>query len=192
MNKQYFALIKKILNISLLSLLMFQFTGCANKSKFYYTKAKVQEKIYIEKQIAVKIDVNQSGSSYTGVGLQTLTDDIKDLVFDNKLFIEESNSSKTLKINVKNVSVSGSAGKGGAVATGLTLGIVPYIADQVIIVNIQLDDFESVYEGEAVHTMGSGFAGEKYTEDYNFNLVKNLVKNALDEFTVKYYKYQLK
>ena len=189
MNKSYITLPSYIFNIGLLIFLASSFTGCS-KSKFYYTKAKAQENIHIKKQIPVKLNVQQSGSSYNGIGLQTLTDDIKDIVFDNKLFTEELSSNKTLNINVKNIGESSIPAVSGAVLTGLTLGLTPNVIDRVIIINIQLDGVESTYKGEIIHTQGTGSVDEEYTEDYSINLVKNLVKNALDEFTVKYYRYQ--
>lgn len=191
MNKSYIFIIKLISNIGLLIFLTFQFTGCIS-NKYYYTKDKVQENIYIEEKIAVKIDVKQSGQSYTNIGLQSLRDDIKDLIHENKLFVDNSNSNKILMIHVENISENSSITLSGAAFTGLTLGSIPNIIDRVVIVNIQLDDQKSTYKGEIIHTQGTGFAGDNYTEDYSINLVKNLVKNALNEFTVKYYKNQHK
>lgn len=189
MNKIYNLPLKIIFNISLFTFLLLLFSGCG-ASKYYYTKGKIHENIHVEKQIAVKIDVIQSGASYTGIGIQTLTDDIKDLLAENKLFIQNANANKILKIHVENLNENATLAYSGAVLTGLTLGFSPNIIDRVIVVNIQLDGIESSYQGEIIHTQGTGSAGKNYTQDYSINLVKNLVKNALDEFSLKYYKYR--
>lgn len=175
------------------SLAVFFFNGCAT----YYATAAPEEHsdIRINKQVPVKVELKQTGSS---IVVQLPDEDIRknvsDVLFDNPIFVEDESSSKILKIDIRHSNAGAGAELGNALLTGASLYLIPGVTDSVVDIGVSLDGKSSNYQGELVAVQGLGASSmidkTKYTEDAPLNLMKDLIKNAIDEFTVVYLKKQ--
>lgn len=181
---------KKIIKLFTILFLMLSFVGCT-KYNHYYTREITQENVSLEKKIPVNILVTTNRDDWGGIGKQRIEDDIKDLLAKSSLFTEDSTSEATLKIDIQHIYENNSAGLASAAFTGLTLGIIPSIIDRDSIITIQLKDIKHEYLGTRM-TSTARPSMNKYSEGYSSDILKNLVKNALNEFNVKYFRAHVK
>ena len=104
--------------------------------------------------------------------------------------MEDGTSSKVLKIDIKHSNEHGGAEMGNALLTGASLYLIPGVADSDVSIDVSMDGVTSNYQGELVVAQGMGANSmvdkTKYTEDSALNLMKNLIKNAVDKFTLAY------
>ncbi len=179
---------KHIMKLGLISLVIILFSGCA---KYYSNSLEEHETFKITKQIPVKVELQQTDWSIViNLSDENVKENVSDVLFDNPIFIEDETSNKVLKIDIKHSNDHGGAEMGNAILTGASLYLIPGVADSVVDINVSMDKVSSDYQGELIVAQGMGASAmidkAKYTEDSAFNLMKNLIKNAIDKFTLVY------
>lgn len=176
--------IKLLALISLISL----FSGC---SKFYATSPQDYKIPNVEKRIPVKVELTQTDwSIIVSLPDKEIKKNATDVLFDNSVFVEDDSSNNIMKIDVVHSNAHGGAELVNAVFTGGSLYLIPGVADSDVNISVSMHGISSDYQGEMV--LASGLGAEsmvdkaKYVEDSPLNLMKNLIKNAIDKFTVVY------
>lgn len=176
--------IKLLTLISLISL----FSGC---SKFYATSPQDYKIPNVEKRIPVKVELTQTDwSIIVSLPDKEIKKNATDVLFDNSVFVEDDSSNNIMKIDVVHSNAHGGAELVNAVFTGGSLYLIPGVADSDVNISVSMHGISSDYQGEMV--LASGLGAEsmvdkaKYVEDSPLNLMKNLIKNAIDKFTVVY------
>lgn len=185
---------KSLFTYVLIPFTMLYFSGCA---KYYSTSSVETEKFTIEKEIPVKVVMKKHDwSIVVKLSADQIKQDIIEAIKDNPIFEENNSSSQVLHVDIKHSNEDGSAEMTGAVLTGLTLFLIPSVADSVVDITVSMDNVTSTYTGELIVAQGLGSRAfiddDKYTTDKPQNVMKNLIKNALDQFTVEYMKQKSK
>lgn len=177
-----------MIKASILALFMSLFSGC---SKYYVTSPQNNQIPNVEKRIPVKVELTQSDWSI----IVSLPDkDIKknatDVLFDSSVFVEDDTSINIMKIDILHNNAYGGAELGNAVLTGASFYLIPGVADSDVNISVSMNGVKSDYQGEMIVAQGLGADSmvdrAKYTEESPLNLMKNLIKNAVDKFTVVY------
>lgn len=181
---------KSLFAYMLIPFTMLYFSGCA---KYYSTSSVETERISIEKEIPVKVKITKSDwSIVVNLSDEKIRQDVLEVIKNNPVFVENNSSSEVLHVDIKHSNEDGSSEMTGAFFTGLTLYLIPSVADSVVDITVSMNNVTSRYTGELVVAQGLGsraFIDDgKYTTDKPQNLMKNLIKNALDQFTVEYMK----
>jgi hypothetical protein len=182
MKKTLLVLLTVLLNI-------FVFTGCAR----YYATAPTADisRLNVNNTIPVKVDLKQDGSSIVySLPDETLKEQVKSILFRHKVFSENENSDDIMNISIKHHNEDGGLELLNAVLVGLSLYVIPGVADSYVDITISLNNVSNTTVGELVVSQGS-IASEMvdkeiYIEEDGQNLMKNLIQNALDEFSIKY------
>lgn len=179
-----------IVKIVVVFLLTMVFSGC---SKFYATAPEKDMTLSVKNKIPVKVKLKQTGSSIVVHSPQSdIKKNVDDIIFDSPIFVEDSASTNVLNIDIVHSNEHGGAEMGNAVLTGASLYLIPGVADSNVDINISMNGVKNSYRGELVIAQGLGASSmidkDKYIEDHPLNLMKNLLKNAIDEFTLVYLK----
>lgn len=170
----------------------FSMSGCAT----YYSTAPVKYDIQpVEKKIPVNVELTQKDWSIViNPPQETVRKNITDILFDSPVFTEQSNAAKTMKIDILHRNDHGGAELAGAMLTGATLYLVPGVADSDVDITISMDNVSTKYTGELIVAQGMASSSlvdkQKYVQDSPMNLMKNLLQNAVNEFTTVYLKSQ--
>ena len=164
------------------------FSGCSK----YYATAPVEHPVFSHNEaIPVKVKLKKIDSSIVvNLPEKTLKKNMTDILFDNPVFSEDNTSINTLNITVKHHNDHGGAEMANAVVTGLSLYLIPGVADSDVDINISMNGVSSNYKGELVVSQGMGADAmidkTKYKEDNAFNITKDLLRNAMNKFTSIY------
>lgn len=173
---------------------LFLFTGC---TKYYYT-SHIKHEIPVEnKKIPVKIEVTQSnGSIIVNSPINAINIFATEAVLNNPIFTVKSSSTQVIKIDIQHSNNHPGAELIGAMITGASLYIVPSKADSDVKIIVSTDGITNEYNGELVITQGlassSFIDNKKYTEGEPEDILRNLIMNAVDEFTLVYLKNKSK
>lgn len=179
---------KLIIKAFALALFISLFSGC---SKYYVTSPQNNQIPNVEKRIPVKVELTQTDWSI----IVSLPDkDIKknatDVLFDSSVFVEDDTSINIMKIDIVHNNAHGGAELGNAVLTGASFYLIPGVADSDVNISVSMNGIKSDYQGEMITAAGLGADSmidkTKYTEESPWNLMKNLIKNAVDKFAVVY------
>jgi len=181
---------RNITNTIYVLLSLFMFSGC---STYYYTASQGHELPTVKEEIPVKIALTQKDwSIVVKLPDKDIKKNISDVVFDNPVFREDNSSDRILKVDIVHSNDHGGAELSNALLTGASLYLIPGVADSDVSIDISIGDFTTNYKGELIVAQGMGASSmidkEKYKEDQPLNLMKNLIKNAIDKFTTAYMK----
>lgn len=179
---------------AILTIIALSMSGCAT----YYSTMPIKYDIAsIEKKIPVNVELTQEDwSIVVNPSQETVRKNITDILFDSSVFTEQSNASKTMKVKIVHHNDHGGVEMASAVLTGATLYLVPGVADSDVDITISIDNVSTKYNGELVVAQGMASGAlvnkQKYVEDSPMNLMKNLLQNALNQFTEVYLKETVK
>jgi hypothetical protein len=181
---------KSILKLTTILFLTISFSGCA---KYYSTSLEEEQNFSVKHGTPVKVEMTQTDwSIVVNLPDKDIKKNISDALFDNPVFIEDEKAEKTLKVDITHSNDGGGAEMANAVLTGASLYLIPGVADSEVSIDVSIDDLSTNYKGELIVAQGMGASAmidkEKYTEDTPLNLMKNLIKNAINKFTITYLK----
>ncbi len=179
---------KSILGLAPIFLALVFFSGC---SKYYATSSQEHQVFRAEKQVPVKVELTQTDwSIVVNLPEKDIKKNVTDVLFDNPIFREDNNSSKILKVDITHTNDHGGAEMANAMLTGASLYLIPGVADSDVNINVSIGEISSNYKGELIVAQGLGANSivdkTKYTEDTPLNLMKDLIRNAIDTFTLVY------
>jgi hypothetical protein len=180
-------MLNKIVSFLFIGMVMLIFSGCA---QYYvsiptnnYEKNKSKEVIPVKvivKQIDWSIVVNQPES--------VVKIYVSDIIANSEIFKENQNSEEILYVDIEHKNENGFLEMTGAFLTGASLYLIPTSASSDVIITIRSSKgVSNIYKGEMI--VSQGFAGNslidsnKYIKDKPQSLLKNLIKNAFDEYS---------
>ena len=179
-----------IIKVALTFIPVFVMTVCTK----YYSSAPVTYNTQsIDKKIPVNVELTQKDWSIViKLPDATVQKNVTDVLFDNPVFVEETNATKKMKIDILHHNDNGSVEIVGAMLTGASFYVIPSRTDSDVDITISMDDITTKYTGE-MGVVGGLVASslideKKYTKDNPMNLMKNLIKNAVGQFTENYLK----
>ena len=179
---------RNIIILLLVTMALFIFSGCA---KYYSSKNENYKPSIVQNQIPVKVELAQKDWSIVYAAPdQDVKKNVSDILFDSQVFKEDNESSNVMKIDILHRNDHGGAELLNATLTGASLYLIPGVADSEVDINVSMNNVSSFYIGEMIVAQGIGSAAmiddEKYIEDNPQNLMKNLLRNAINKFTEKY------
>jgi hypothetical protein len=175
-------MLNKIVIFLFIGMVLLIFSGCA---QYYvsiptnnYEKNKSKEVIPVKvivKQIDWSIVVNQPESEVKIY--------VSDIIANSEIFKENQNSEEILYVDIEHKNENGSLEM-----TGASLYLIPTSASSDVIITIRSSKgVSNIYKGEMI--VSQGFAGNslidsnKYIKEEPQSLLKNLIKNAFDEYS---------
>ncbi len=182
--------IKKITTLVATAIIIFSFSGCAT----YYATSPIKHEIpQIQKKVPIKIKLTQTGSSIViNQKDEKIKQHLSDLMLNSIIFTENNESSQILQIGIQHSNDNSGLELTGAFITGLSLYLIPSVADSNVDITISSNEIKSTYKGELVVAQGMAHNSlidkNKYTENEPLKVMKDLLKNALDQFTSIYLK----
>lgn len=164
------------------------FSGCA---KFYVTSSQNYESPSTEKRISVKVELTQTDwSIIVSMPDKDIKKNATDVLLDSPVFVEDESSNNILKIDIIHSNAHGGAELGNAMLTGASFYMIPGVADSDVNITVSMNGISNSYQGELVMAQGLGADSmvnkTKYTEDSPRNLMKVLIKNAVNKFSIVY------
>ncbi len=177
--------IKKITTLVAMAIIIFLFSGCAT---IYVTSPIKYETQQVKEKIPIKIHLTQTDSNNDSN--EKMKKHLSNLMLNSTIFTENNESSQVLQVNIKQSNDNLGLELTGVFISGLSLSLIPSVADDNVDITISSNGVKSEYKGELVLALGLVSSllidKNKYTESEN--AMKDLLKNALDDFTSIYLK----
>ncbi len=172
----------------------FVLSGCVGR---YSTSSPRVEQFDTVLKLLVRSEIVVAGSgAVVHTSNKHIGKSVLELLDENPVFEYSSSSDRVLKIKIQHANDDAIFEQIFVNLLRVSYYLLPFnlgsiITDSDVKITITLDDISSTYKGELVTAYGligmvMVSSNDEYATDRSKNVLKNLIKNALDKFTVEY------